>query len=241
LRGFRDDALAPAMLAPFAEEIWIADGPTAEVAGFRYPTRMAVIRLTGGAIFIWSPIPLGAELRAEVEALGEVRFVIAPNSLHHLFLGDWRLAYPGARLYPPPGLRARRKDIAFDGDLGDAPPGEWAADVDQVVVRGNLITTEVVFFHRASRTVLFTDLIQHFRPAWFTGWRGVVARMDRMVGPEPQVPNKFRAAFVGRRAARAALRRILAWPAQRVLMAHAPPVEADGQAFIARAFGWLVR
>jgi hypothetical protein len=229
------------MLQPFGEEIWLADGPVTDVAGFRYPTRMAVIRLAGGALFIWSPVPLADDLKAAVDALGAVRYVIAPNALHHLFLGEWQRAYPGALLYAPPGLRARRKDIAFDGDLGDAPEPQWSGDLDQVLVHGNLIATEAVFFHRESRTAIFTDLIQHFRPTWFTGWRAIVARLDLMAAPAPAVPRKFRLAFVNRRAARAALRRILAWPAQKVLMAHAPPVEQGGQAFIARTFRWLLR
>jgi hypothetical protein len=229
------------MLQPFGEDIWLADGPTTDVAGFRYPTRMAVIRLAGGALFVWSPVALTDDLKSAVDALGAVRHVIAPNALHHLFLGEWQRAYPGARLYAPPGLRARRKDIAFDGDLADAPPPQWAAAIDQVVVPGNLITTEIVFFHRASRTALFTDLIQHFAPAWFSGWRAVVARLDLMTASAPAVPRKFRLAFVNRRAARAALRRILAWPTQKVVMAHALPVEEDGQAFLRRTFRWLVR
>lgn len=33
---------------------------------------------------------------------------------------------------------------------------------------GNLITTEVVFFHVKSGTVLFTDLIQQFPANWFS-------------------------------------------------------------------------
>jgi hypothetical protein len=60
-----------------------------------------------------------------------------------------------------------------------------------------------------------------------------------MTGAEPEAPRKFRNAFIDRRAARAALERILAWPVERVLMAHAPPVARDGRAFIARAFRWL--
>ena len=228
------------MLEPFGEDIWLAGGPITAVAGFRYPTRMAVIRLSDGGLFIWSPVALTEPLRAAVDALGEVRHVIAPNSLHHLFLEDWRRAYPAAWLYAAPGLRARRKDIAFDADLADAPAPEWSADIDQVVARGNLITTEVVFFHRRSRTVIFTDLIQHFDPTWFTGWRAVVARLDLMAAPEPQTPRKFRNAFVGRRAARAAVQRILVWPADKVLMAHAAPVRSDGQAFIRRTFQWLL-
>lgn len=108
------------------------------------------------------------------------------------------------------------------------------------MVPGNLITTEVVFFHRNSATVLFTDLIQQFPPGWFSGWRATVARLDLMTESEPAVPRKFRIMFVNRRAARAALTRILEWPAKKVLMAHGAPVERDGQAFISRAFGWLM-
>ena len=117
-------------------------------------------------------------------------------------------------------------DLAFDGDLTDIPPPAWAGAIDQVVVRGNLI--------------IFTDLIQHFGPKWFTGWRALIARLDLMTVAEPQTPRKFRTAFVGRKAARAALLCILGWPTERVLMAHAPPVETDGAAFIARTFRWLV-
>lgn len=227
------------MLQPFADEIWIAAGPAADVAGFAYPTRMAVVRLSGGGLFVWSPVALTEDLRAAVDALGEVRFVVAPNSLHHLFLPEWREAYPAARLYAAPGLAARRKDIAFDGELGDAPPPEWSADLDQVVFAGNLITQEVVFFHKASRTAVFTDLIQHFPPGWFTGWRALVAKLDLMSAPQPEVPRKFRTATTDRKAARAALERILAWPSEKVLMAHAPPVEAEGRAFLERTFRWL--
>lgn len=227
------------MLQAFGENLWLADGPTADVAGFRYPTRMAVIRLGDGALFVWSPVALNDALRATVDTLGAVRFLVAPNSLHHLYLDDWRRAYPAAKLFAPPGLRERRKDLRFDADLGDAPAPEWAGEIDQVLVRGNLITTEVVFFHRQSRTAIFTDLIQHFEPGWFTGWRALVARFDLMMGPEAAAPRKFRLAFIDRRTARAALRRILTWPTERVLMAHAAPVETDGLAFLRRAFRWL--
>src|SRR5262249_39652402 len=72
---------------------------------------------------------------------------------------------------------------------------------------------------------------------WFSGWRAVLAKWDLMLGSEPSVPRKFRAAFIDRRAA---LERILAWPAEKVLMAHGTPVTEDAQTFIRRAFGWLM-
>jgi len=108
-----------------------------------------------------------------------------------------------------------------------------------VLVGGNLITTEAVFHHRPTRTVIFTDLIQHFDPGWFRGWRAVVARLDLMTAAEPSVPRKFRTAFTNRTLARRAVRRVLAWPCDRVLMAHGAPVERGGHELIARAFAWL--
>ena len=229
------------MLTPFAPEIWIADGAIVSTAGFHYGTRMAVIRLSDGGLFIWSPIKLTPELRASVDVLGDVRHLVPPNSLHHMFAGDWRAAYPNAKLHAPPGLRAKRKDLVFNDDLGDEPAAAWARDIDQVIVAGNRITTEVVFFHRTSATVLFTDLIQQFPKGWFGGWREIVARLDLMTEAEPAVPRKFRVMFRDRRAARAALARIQAWPAEKVLMAHGTPVGRDGQIFIDRAFAWLTR
>lgn len=227
-------------LQPFGAEIWLADGPQADVAGFRYPTRMAVIRLAGG-LLVWSPVGLTDGLRAELAGLGEVRWLVAPNSLHHLFLEPWRGAYPAAKLHAAPGLAARRPDLVIDDELADGSPPEWADDLDLVLMHGNRITTEAVFFHRPSATALFTDLLQQFPPGWFRGWRALVARLDLMTGPEPAVPRKFRIAFTDRQAARAALARILDWPTDKVVMAHGRPVERDGQAFIARAFRWLVK
>jgi hypothetical protein len=228
------------MLHQFGDEIWIASGPSVKVAGFRYPTRMAVIRLADGELFVWSPIALSDALRRAIDSLGDVRHLVAPNSLHHLFLDEWRRAYPAAKLYAPPGLREKRADIAFDADLADGPAEHWAADIDQVAVRGNLITTEIVFFHHKSRVTLFTDLLQQFPPGWFTGWRALIARLDLMMGDEPSVPRKFRNTTIDRRAARRSLERILSWPTEKVLMAHGEPVERDGGAFLRRAFHWLV-
>ena len=87
--------------------------------------------------------------------------------------------------------------------------------------------------------MLFTDLIQQFPAGSFSGWRAVVAKLDLMTAAEPSVPRKFRVAFTNRRAARAALQRIYAWPAEKVLIAHGTPVENEAQAFLRRAFGWL--
>jgi hypothetical protein len=173
------------LLAEFGPRIWIGEGPIVPFYGFAYPTRMAVIRLQDGSLFVWSPIALSSDLRQEVDALGMVRHLVSPNLLHHLFLGDWKSAYPHARLYASPGLRRRRKLLPFDAALRDTPDPAWAMDIDQVLLRGSFYLTEAVFFHHPSRTAIFADLIQNFPRDWFKGWRGFVARFGGIVAPNP--------------------------------------------------------
>ncbi|MEQ8598310.1 MAG: DUF4336 domain-containing protein [Devosia sp.] len=228
------------MLQQFGPNLWVAEGPVVEAtAGFHYPTRMTVIKLANGNLVLCSPIALSDDLRAQIEAVGAVQHLVAPNSLHHTFLGDWQRAFPDARVYAPPGLPDTRKDIRFDVNIGDAPIAAWAGEIEHAIMWGNRITTEIVFFHRESRTALFTDLLQQFPQGWFRGWRALIARLDLMLADEPAVPRKFRVAFTDRRAARQSLQAILAWPTERVIMAHGPLIAKDGQAFLRRAFRWL--
>ncbi|MEM7487633.1 MAG: DUF4336 domain-containing protein [Pseudomonadota bacterium] len=118
---------------------------------------------------IWSPVDLTAQTREEIDARGPVRHLVAPNGLHHTFLAQWANAYPDARVHVAPGLTAAVAGTAIQATLDDDPDPAWAGAVDQVVVRGNRITTEAVFFHRASATVLVTDLLQQVPPDWYRG------------------------------------------------------------------------
>ncbi|WP_188762259.1 DUF4336 domain-containing protein [Sandarakinorhabdus glacialis] len=229
------------MLRQFGEEIWTADGPTVSVAGFRYPTRMIVIRLSDGALFVWSPTALSSELQVAIDRLGPVRYIVAPNTLHHMFVGEWQTAYPAAKSHAVPALRTKRPDLKWDRDLEDVPGTEWSNQIDQVVVGGNRITTEVVFFHHQSCTAIFADLIQHFEPGWFSGWRAIVAKLDFLTAIRPTVPRKLRMTVRDRSAARNAVLRILTWPTVAVLTAHGAPITRDGRDAIVHAFDWLLR
>ena len=61
------------------------------------------------------------------------------------------------------------------------------------------------------------------------------------IAPHPSTPSDWRSSFVNRRAARAALARVLAWPIERVVIAHGVLPTADGAAFVQRALAWLLR
>src|SRR5690606_37425282 len=135
-----------------------------------------------------------------------------------------RAAYPEARLHAPPGLRVKRPDLRFDADLTDEPDPAWAGELDQVVICGSTFMEEVVFFHRASRSLVVADLCEHFGPHSPPLTR-LVARASRMYG-RPRMPPDWQWSFRDRAATRASFERLLAWDFDRVLLAHGAPLRS---------------
>lgn len=100
---------------------------------YPYTHRAIVIRLNDNSLFIISPIYLTPDLRAEVDTLGAVKYIVSPNHLHHLHMGDWDQAYPDTKLYASPRLPAKRKDLTFYKTLStDTPEPEWAGQIAQL-------------------------------------------------------------------------------------------------------------
>ena len=227
------------MLQEFGQSLFIADGPAVSFYGFPYPTRMAVIRLSDGSAWIWSPVALTEELADSVESVGPVRFIVSPNKIHHLFLAEWADRWPEARLYAPPGLAKKKPDLNFYAELGDEPDPAWAADIDQVIFHGSVAMEEVVFFHRESRCAIVCDLIQRHPEAAMTGWKGRLMRMDGLVGENGSTPREWRASFLRRGPARAAREKLLSWNPERLLIAHGKCAPAGAKDIIADALSWI--
>ncbi len=226
------------LLRNLAPNLWVADrrfrnGP------FDVGARMTVLRLRNGALILHSPVELDPGLRGELKRLGEVRGVIAPNRQHHLFAADYPTGYPDALLYAAPGLPAKRPDLKFAEELSDDPPALWSAEVEQHVFRGAAYLNEVVFFHAASRTVLFTDLVFNI-PSGKA--RGMSRLFYRVAGAEGRFgPHRLtRYLFIRNRVeARASIERILRWDFDRVTMTHGDVLERGGQPAVRDAFAFL--
>jgi len=227
------------MLHEFGRDLFVADGPTVSFLSFPYPTRMAVVKLADGSTWVWSPVALDPELASAVEKIGPVRHIVLPNKIHHLFAAEWTEQWPDARLYAPPGLAAKRTDLHFHAELGDDPAPEWTGQIDQTVFRGSFALEEVVFFHRASATALVCDLVQRHDPARARGIKGMVMRLDGLVGDRGSTPREWRASFLRRGPARAARARVLDWKPERLLIAHGACAEKDATPILTRALSWI--
>ena len=225
------------MLSELSTNIWVTERPQ-RFYGLEVGTRMTVIRLADGSLLLHSPVELDAELRRELEAVGRVRFAVAPNRVHHLYAGEVAKVYPGARLWVGPGLERKRPDLVFAGVLGDEAPAEWKDEVDQTFFRGRPYENEVVFFHRASRTLIMCDLAFNFGPRTAAPTRLLMKllRSYGRFGPSTLDPLLIR----DRRAARRSLERILAWDFDRVVVAHGDVLESGGHQALRQGYSWLL-
>jgi hypothetical protein len=154
-------------------------------------------------------------------------------------MADWARAWPDANLYASPGLAKRRGDLSFRGTLGDVPDPAWNGDIDQVIFHGSFIMEEVVFFHRASQTAIFTDLVQRFDPTTLRRWQRSYMQLDGLVGPNGSTPREWRLSFWNRAAARRAKRKVLDRNPQRVIIAHGEWVRDHGREVLERALAWI--
>ena len=228
-----DDYAPP--LRQLDDGLWLTDRKLRMPPGLVLPTNMTVLRLPAGGVLVHAPVRLDATLSEQLDALGGVRAVVAPNSFHHLFAAQYLDAFPQARFFPVPTLRERIDGLPEGEALGAEPPPLWAGLLDQMLFGPRRGICEAVFLHRPSATLILTDLAFNMRrfdgPLSAAGWRllGVPARF----GPSRTARITF---LADRAAARADLERILRWHFQRIIVAHGDVLEHDAQGEFRRAY-----
>ncbi|GAB4516032.1 MAG: DUF4336 domain-containing protein [Roseibium sp.] len=225
------------------DNIWILEGGIVSFHGLAYPTRCVIVRLPAGGLWVWSPIALTLEVRQQVTGLGTPEHLISPNKIHHLFLQDWKTAWPSAKLWGPQSTIDKRGDLAFEAALDAAAPSDWGGAIDLVRFAGSPVMDEVVFCHRPSATVILADLSEnfseHFLACHWKPWQRWIAGLWGIVEGKGYAPLEWRLSFVNRRKARACKAKILSWAPEKVIMAHGEWRKTDGTAFLERAFSWV--
>ena len=222
------------------ENIWIYDGSIVSWHGMPYTTRMTVVRLNDGKIWVHSPEKITNGLINEIQTIGEIKYLISPNKIHHLFIQDWIKLFPNAGAYSSPGLKEKRKDIRFHSELEDFPEGEWSKEIDQLIFRGSKAMEEVVFFHKKSSTLILTDLIENFPPNHFSGIKNLLAKLTGIISPNGKTSLDWRMSFMfGKNEARKSLEKMMEWKPKRIIISHGDCIDKNAVVFLSESFSWL--
>ncbi len=231
---------------PVADEVWIVDGPKISFGYWplimTFPTRMMLIRLSGGKLVVYSPTAFTLDLAHEIKALGDVADIVAPNRIHYWWLHDWAEAYPKARILAAPGVMDRVGDrLSVDAfQLDGAPVESWGKTLSYLPVTGRYMT-EAVMFHHPSRTLIVADLIENFEPERISSsLQRVLMRFGGVMHPHGSMPKDMRMTFHGRKDhLRQAVRRMMDWEPERILLAHGKIYESNCRWELARAFRFV--
>ena len=199
---------------------------------------MTVVRIDADRVLVHSPIAASPELLREVASIGPIAFLVAPNRYHHLFVGHWQKAFPDAQVWVAPGVEHKRPDLRIDGVIATGVVAPWSGALDHVGIEGWPMTNEVVFFHRASTTLIATDIALNIGadspPLTRMAFRlhGTFGRL---------APTLLeRVAVRDRLAFRRSLEAALAWPFERVVVAHGAVVESQGREALVRGYSWVL-
>ncbi|MBE9045875.1 DUF4336 domain-containing protein [Pleurocapsales cyanobacterium LEGE 10410] len=101
------------MLRQIDRSLWVAQQPF-KFLGLEVGTRMTVIKLSDNCLVLISPIEIDPETEKQLNALGTVRYLIAPNLFHYLYLDQCQQIYPQAQTIAPPGLIAKQPNLKKD-------------------------------------------------------------------------------------------------------------------------------
>lgn len=230
-------------LQSFAKNIWIVDGPLVRDMGFMFTTRMAIVKLSDGPLWVTSPVPVAFDTLRRIAELGPVKYIVAATPRHVWRLDAWHTLFPEAQLWAARStpFTLKKGNLPFTGILEDAPYRGWADDLDQVAFKGNPLIEEVLFFHKESRTVILDDLIQIHPMAEGKPFRNALVKLEGVASPHGGVGLDIRLFFIRRSIARRSLEKLLSWDFDKLIIAHGVCIEKDAKPFVERAFRWLAR
>jgi hypothetical protein len=197
--------------------------------GIELGARMTVLELEGG-LLVHSPVDLDP---SAVAHLGPLRWALAPNLFHHLYVGRWVSA--GAEAWAAAGLPEKRLDVPFTGVVarGSAPFG---GDVVLFPLTSLPFVNEVVALHRPSRTLLVVDLVFNVNPTAPPLTRAAMRCAFGYPGPSATLLER---ALMRRDTARREIAELLDQDFDRLIVAHGDVIETGGKAALAHAYGWL--
>ena len=235
-------------LKPIAENIWIVDGPAIEMpfglAKVPFSTRMTVVRLANGKLWCHSPIQPEQTLLDNLAQLGEVAYLIGPNKLHYAYLQAWKDLYPQAQVWLAPGIdqraHAQKIPLPQGQELTDQAPSAWTAELDQVLFKGSRFMQEAVFFHKASKTLILTDMIENIETHQMKTHQRLLYKLGDNAYPNGKTPRDLRLTFLGHKnEAKASYEILKNWKPEKIILAHGQCFLGNGQEELCRAFKWV--
>ncbi len=198
-----------------------------------------VIRLTDGRLLLHSAGPWGeAEVRA-INQWGPVAGLMEGSRIHDTFAREMRRWFPGVPYGLPAGFPVAAAELAPAEPLASWAQ-RWGDEIKVHRIAGLPRLQEHALLHRASRTLVLTDLVFNLdipagpRVPWALRW---ISGLKAFPGTSRLVKLCVKDA----RAVRASLEEILAWEFDQVVVSHGEVITVEAKNTLRRVLHWGLR
>ncbi|BAY92113.1 MULTISPECIES: DUF4336 domain-containing protein [unclassified Tolypothrix] len=232
------------MLKAIDTDIWVAE-QSLKYFGLEVGTRMTVIRLSSNKLMVISPIKIDHSTINDLNQLGEVIYIVVPNLYHHLFVADFQLYYPHAKLLAVSGLGSKRPDLQIDKIISNQSISV-IDEVEYVLVEGfNTVDingysplNECVFFHARSQTLIVTDIVFHFDEQFPLRTKLIAKMFGNYKQLRPSLLEKL--ATQDKIKVKRSIQQLLTWDFQRIIMAHGSIIEQNAKPQLKAGYEWFL-
>lgn len=223
-----------------APDVWTLPQPQKLPGGLNLPTRMTLVRgpeAAGRPLWIHSPGLVDEDTVAEINALGTVQYLVAPNCMHHMYLRKAQRHWPEAQVFLAPGLKQKRP--VLEGETL-SPEVSWSSWMRPLPIEGMPVLNEHLFYHEATRSLIVTDFL--FNNQSSEGWiTGMYLRLSGTYRGLRQ-SRVWRWFSKDKAALRESVHALYALPIERIIPCHGEVFEASAEACqvaLRDALGWL--
>jgi len=226
------------MINSGGNNLWFVRSPLS-LGGVQVTSQMTIVKTTLNQLILISPVKIDESLKSEIEALGQVAWIVAPNNFHHLFISSAKQAFPEAKIVCPEGLPKKIKTLEEHSIIDVNDGNVWGADLEALRLYNGGLGDEHVFFHGPSQTLILTDLFMwfdektNFATKIFTALMGVNSET-------PKMSRMMKWIYRDKAVLRESFRKILDWDFNRVLLAHSRNIELDAKPQIREAMSFLI-
>lgn len=148
------------MIKNISQNIWVKESHF-KALGCKGSTRMTLIKTTQG-LLIHSPVNLDDAEINEINTIGKVTHIVAPNLFHHMYFAQCAEIFPDATCWAPQGLAQKTSYLPAHKILDATKPIFNKDELRQLEMNGHKLN-ETIFFHPASATLITADFIYNYR------------------------------------------------------------------------------
>ncbi|EMD34752.1 hypothetical protein CERSUDRAFT_116952 [Gelatoporia subvermispora B] len=238
---------ANCVIREVTKDVWTFSCPFARFGFIPFGGRSTAIKMQNGDVWVLASTPLTAETKQKLDEIGPVKWIVGADSVHYLYLDEFKKAYPQAKLVAEKDAIKKQADtgLNFDGAWGSDPAGTqygFESDIKHCYFSG-FKNKDVAFFHPASRTLIEADLLfnlpatEQYSKTNSSGKLPVFGTLN----PYMWLHKQF---LWGLGTDKAAMKRdaktVADWDFERIIPCHGDVIEKDGNKAWREAYKWYL-